>query len=106
MSKHTLAELPVKEPVAGFRGRFVNTPTMTLAYWKIKEGATLPEHAHPHEQVLNVIRGTLELTIGGAVHQLHAGMVYAIPGDVPHAARAVTDCYVIDVFHPVREDYQ
>lgn len=34
------------------------------------------------------------------------GMVAFIPGAVPHSARALTACEVLDVWHPVREDYR
>jgi len=29
-----------------------------------------------------------------------------IPGGVPHAGKSITESRVIDVFHPVREDYR
>lgn len=46
------------------------------------------------------------MTIGGELCQLTAGMYYVIPSNVWHGAVAVTDCKVIDVFNPVREDYR
>jgi quercetin dioxygenase-like cupin family protein len=66
----------------------------------------LPSHAHPHEQLTTVLSGELELTVGGEVRVLRAGMVAFIPGGVPHSARALTACEVMDVFHPVRDDYR
>ena len=50
--------------------------------------------------------GELELMVDGTRHTLRAGDVYAIPGNVTHSARALTDCRVLDVFAPVREDYR
>ena len=79
---------------------------MTFAWWTIDEGAEVPEHQHPHEQVVNVLEGALALTVDGAEHVLHAGDVVAIPGGVRHAARALSPCRVLDVFSPVREDYR
>ncbi|MBU6997344.1 MAG: cupin domain-containing protein [Theionarchaea archaeon] len=95
-----------KEIIPGYRGRFVHSENMTLAYWNITAGAALPEHTHPHEQVVNVIEGTMELTVEGEVYQLGEGSVLVIPGGVPHAGKSITRCRVIDVFFPVREDYQ
>ncbi|NOY99054.1 MAG: cupin domain-containing protein, partial [Chloroflexi bacterium] len=37
---------------------------------------------------------------------LEPGAVAVIPPDVPHAGRAVTDCRIIDVFYPTREEYK
>ncbi|MGC1120301.1 MAG: cupin domain-containing protein [Candidatus Methanofastidiosia archaeon] len=101
-----LSNVKGKEIIPGYHGKFVHTENMTLAYWNITAGAPLPEHAHPHEQVVNVIEGTMELTVGSEVHELKEGSVMVIPGGVPHSGKAVTECRVIDVFYPVREDYR
>jgi len=101
-----LNEMEEKEMVPGFFGRFIHTENMTLAYWRIAPGSVLPEHSHPQEQVVNLILGTLKLTVDGTEHTLRSGSVAIIPPDVPHSGRAVTDCRVIDVFYPVRDDYK
>ena len=101
-----LDTLPVREVFPGFHGRFVHSDSMTLAYWNIDEGAMAPAHAHPHEQVVTMQEGELELVVGGATHHLRAGDIVPIPGNVVHSARALTACRVLDVFSPVREDYR
>ncbi|MBT5925368.1 MAG: cupin domain-containing protein [Verrucomicrobia bacterium] len=101
--KDTLEE---KKLIPGFRVRFVHGDTMTLAYWTIDKGAKLPEHAHPHEQICNVINGQFELVIDGEALTLHAGDVGVIPSQAIHAGTALTDCQIIDAFQPVREDYR
>ncbi|MCK4762745.1 MAG: cupin domain-containing protein [Candidatus Aminicenantes bacterium] len=95
-----------KTPVPGFRVRFVHSDNLTLAYWNIDAGAALPEHSHPHEQVANVIEGKFEFNLAGEIKVIEPGDVVTIPGDVKHAGKAVTDCRIIDVFYPVREDYK
>ena len=95
-----------KEVVTGVHGKFVHSPHMTMAWWHIEEGAMLPEHSHEHEQVVNVIEGTLEISSGGKKWTLGPGSVLAIPSGVPHLARGVTECRVIDAFYPAREDYK
>lgn len=82
----------------------IHGESMTIAHWTFVSGTELPEHSHPHEQIALVVEGELELTIDGDIHVLRSGDAAVIPGDVPHAARAVTVCRVIDTFHPVRED--
>jgi len=101
-----LDEIEQKEIVPGFHVRFVHSEGMTLAYWKIDAGSALPDHSHPHEQVVNMIEGTLKLTVAGESREIGPGSVVVIPPDVPHAGAAITDCRVIDAFHPVREDYR
>lgn len=79
---------------------------MTSVSWNIAAGALLPEHAHPHEQVAHVLSGEFELTIGGETQRLGPGMVAFVPPNVTHSGRALTECRIIDVFHPVRDDYR
>lgn len=94
-----------KEVAPGFHGRFVHGDNISVAHWEIKAGSSIPAHQHVHEMIVNVISGKLELTIGDEVKILESGMGATIPSNIPHRATALTDCYVIDVFHPVRADY-
>lgn len=106
MEEIRLESIAEKELVPGFRVRFVHSQNMTFAYWNITAGAALPSHSHPHEQVANVIEGQFELTVDGESKQLEAGSVVVISSDAVHSGRAITDCRIIDVFYPVREDYR
>jgi quercetin dioxygenase-like cupin family protein len=99
-------EIEEREIIPGFKGRFINTENLTVVHWYINAGSSLQEHSHPHEQVTNLIEGEFEFTLDGEVTKLTAGGVVAIPSDVKHSAKAITDCYVVDVFYPVREDYK
>ena len=73
---------------------------------EIDEGAAFPEHEHPHEQIVSVIDGTLELTVDGTTHALERGAVFVIPPHVLHKGRALTPCRVLDAFAPGRDDYR
>lgn len=97
---------PAREYIPGFVGRMIHSERMTFALWEVAEGAILPLHSHPHEQVVHVLEGRLELEAGGVVTVVGPGTVFAIPSGVPHRGRALTDCRVMDVFAPVREDYR
>lgn len=95
-----------KELVPGITGYYAHGANMTFGYVEIKAGSDLPAHHHPHEQITYIIEGQLDMMIDGKPCSLTAGMYYVIPSNVPHGAVAVTDCKVIDVFNPVREDYR
>ena len=101
-----LAKLEEKEPVPGYRAVFVHSESMTLAYWTVAEGAVMPEHSHPHEQVASVVEGRFELTMAGETKILDPGSVASIPPNTPHTGKALTLCHLIDAFHPVREDFR
>lgn len=101
-----IKDLPAKQLVKGIMGHYAHGSTMTLGYVEIEEGSDLPEHHHVHEQITFIIEGQLDMVIGGEFYSLTTGMFHVIPSHTPHSAFAKTACKVIDVFHPVREDYK
>jgi quercetin dioxygenase-like cupin family protein len=73
---------------------------------EFEPGGEVSQHSHPHEQLGYVLEGDLALAIVDQIHDLAAGDAYRIPGGAEHAARSTGGCLVLDVFHPVREDYR
>ena len=106
MAIYETEKLKVKEVLPGFLGRFIHTDSMTTAFWEIHEGSELPLHAHPHEQITIVLDGKLSMTMNDDTRTLEKGMVMTIPSNAVHSGRALTDCRVLDIFSPVREDYR
>lgn len=101
-----LDNIPGRELIPGFTGKFVHGAQGTLAFWDIKKDCRMPEHHHPHEQITHIVSGELEMTIGGETMLLTAGTVHVIPSNTPHSAIARADCKVIDSFSPARDDYR
>ena len=106
MKQVNLQDLEKREIMPGFHGRMVHSDNMSFVYWDINAGALLPEHSHMHEQVVNVITGEFELVVNGESQTLGPMEVACIPSSAIHSGKAITDCYIIDVFYPVREDYR
>jgi len=106
MITYELNSIKEKEPFPGCKVRFVHSENMTFAYWTFTAGATLPSHSHVHEQVGSIIQGEMDLTVDGETKRLAAGSVVVIPSNAKHSVKTITECYVVDVFYPVREDYR
>lgn len=112
MSEHAiprtieLEQVEQKELLPGVKVRFVHSDSMTVAYWEFEAGAVIPLHDHYHEQIANLTEGEFELTVDGTPILLQPGIVVVIPGGVPHSGKAITASRIIDIFHPVREDYR
>jgi quercetin dioxygenase-like cupin family protein len=69
--------------------------------------AVVEEHSHPHEQTGMMLSGHAVFNIGGVEKTLGPGDFYIIPGNVKHRVVALDEeVRVLDVFHPVREEYR
>ena len=98
--------IPTKEIAPGYFSKLIHTSNNTINFIEVKAGSAVPLHSHVHEQCAFVIEGQFELTVNGQPQILDAGLFAVIPSNVPHSGYAVTDCKLIDVFSPVREDYR
>jgi len=106
MTVVALNEVASREIFPGFQARVVHSARVSESWVEAEAGASFPEHRHPHEQIVNVLQGELELTVGGVTHRLTAGQVLVIAPEVPHSGRAISQCRVLDVFAPTREEYR
>ncbi|WP_190809654.1 cupin domain-containing protein [Flagellimonas sp. S3867] len=101
-----LKNIPSKEIMPGYHGKMVHSDTMTWAFWDVEKDAEVPEHHHVHEQIMHVLEGSFEFTLGGNTKVYVPGDVVIIPSNVPHSGKALTECKLMDVFSPAREEYR
>ncbi len=100
-----LSEIP-GEPITPLATRkIVPGEKMMMVHWQMKKGADSAGHHHPHEQLVYVLSGKLNLRVGEEWHILGPGGVVMIPGGVVHQAEVLEDTIVVDVFSPPREDF-
>lgn len=62
-------------------------------------------HSHPHHQMVYVVRGHIRFEARGRSWEMRAGDSVAVEGGVEHAASAIEESEVLDIFTPFREDY-
>ncbi|MGE3806654.1 MAG: cupin domain-containing protein [Gemmataceae bacterium] len=79
---------------------------MMLSYVTMAAGAVVEEHSHPHEQVGMMIEGKARFIIGGEEKIVGPGDMYRIPGNVRHKVICLEAARVLDIFHPIREEYR
>ena len=95
-----------KELAPGITGYYAHGEQSSFGYVELKKGSKVPLHSHINEQITYIIKGQLDMMIGGVPFSLTDGMYHVIHANVPHSAIAITDCKLIDAFAPVREDYK
>lgn len=93
-------------PEPGLRRQVMSySPGIMLVRHKMEPGWVGAAHSHPHEQLVFVVSGAIELTIAGVAHALSAGDSILVAGGVQHQARTDRASEVLDVFTPFRADY-
>ena len=94
------------EPLNERIGRqMLNGEAMTLARITLAQGAVVPEHSHPNEQIATVLSGRVRFRLGDEERVVDALASVLIPGGVPHEVEALEDSVVLDAFAPRREDW-
>ena len=99
-------ELPVEQLAPLLSRRYLSTATMTAAQFQLKRGCAVPRHQHENEQLSFVLSGALKYISDSGEHVVKAGGFFIIPANVPHAAEALEDSLVLDVFAPPRADWE
>jgi quercetin dioxygenase-like cupin family protein len=95
------------ELAQGVSGRPLFGEAAMLNLIRFEPEATVPLHSHPHEQLGIVLEGMQALVVDGEAHELGPFEAYVLPGGVEHSAYCGPQgALVLDVFTPVREDYE
>ena len=87
------------------RKTLVHGDKTLMTEFRMRKGAVLPRHSHPHEQTGYLVKGRIRLSIGTEEHEAQVGDSWCIPGGVEHGADILEDSVAIEVFSPVRDDY-
>jgi quercetin dioxygenase-like cupin family protein len=77
-----------------------------LAQVYLKRGCLVPMHAHESEQMTYILQGALKFLIEGEEITVREGEVLHIPPRVAHQAEALEDTFELDVFSPIRPEWQ
>jgi len=105
MQAYTWETVAVEQLTDSIRRRMIVGSREMLVRWEFRKGALAARHNHPHEQIVMMIEGKLQLTVGNTSTTMTPGDIVVIPPDVPHAALALEDTVVLDIFSPPREDF-
>ena len=97
------------EIVNSFMSRqIVSGEKLMIARIRFKDGFIVPLHSHVHEQVTQVISGTMRFWFGENKEQmmdLNAGDVVVIPSNLPHEALIIGEVEEVDTWAPPRQDW-
>jgi quercetin dioxygenase-like cupin family protein len=108
LTKINWDEVPTEEVTPAMHRKMVWGEKLMIAKMKFKDGFLVPLHHHHHEQVTQVLSGTIRFWLGENKEQvmdIGPGDVLVIPGNLPHEALMIGDVEEIDTWSPPRQDW-
>jgi quercetin dioxygenase-like cupin family protein len=106
MLTHRSSATPVEMQPGVVRRTLTAGERTMLIEVTLAQGALVPLHTHPHEQIGYLASGRLLFELGDERRELSAGDSWLVPSDVPHQVTALEPSVAIDVFAPPREEYR
>ncbi len=102
-----VSEIPAIPLMPGVVTRIVPGKNLTLSVPSIDPYVVGTSHSHPHEQMIVVLEGQIDVVVDGKLYPVKAGEVIVIPGDVPHAGiTGEHSCRILEIFSPARKDFE
>ena len=108
LTKIKWEEVPTEEVTPSMHRKIITGEKLMVAKMKFKDGFLVPLHHHFHEQVTQVLTGTIRFWFGENKEQvmdLGPGDVVVIPSNLPHEALMIGEVEEIDTWSPPRQDW-
>ena len=100
------SSIPVEQIADGIERQMIWGEQLMVCRLRIAPRVVTAIHAHPHEQITLVERGSVRFTIAGQERVSSAGDVLHFPSQCEHGATMLDEEVVlIDIFSPVREEF-
>jgi quercetin dioxygenase-like cupin family protein len=61
----------------------------SVTLFAFDKGQDLSEHTVPHDALVHVLDGEVEITVAGTAHRLEGGEIIVMPANRPHSVKAV-----------------
>ncbi len=103
---HDLNDVQLTELQPGANSRLIGGHGAQLSFLRLDPGMNFAAHLHPEEQLMVVLRGSIdELILDASVTMKKGGLLF-LPATMVHGGKVGDQgCDVLDVFFPPRPDY-
>jgi quercetin dioxygenase-like cupin family protein len=102
-----IAEVGPRDIWESVTARAIESERLTMAFVELEPNAVVPEHRHENEQVGIMLQGSGTFRVGDETMEIRPGSTWRILSNVPHQLDVGPDgAIVIDIFAPVRADWQ
>jgi gluconolactonase len=101
-----LHDIQFTELQPGANSRLIAGHGAQLSFLQMSPGLSFAAHLHPEEQLMVVLRGSIDELILDRTAAMTAGDLLYLPGTMVHGGKVGDKgCDVLDVFFPPRPDY-
>jgi quercetin dioxygenase-like cupin family protein len=76
-------------------GRLITGEQIEVGLLSYKAGEGAKQHAHPHEQIIIILKGKCRMSIAGKSDIIGVGQAVLIPPNVPHALDVLEDTEIV-----------
>jgi gluconolactonase len=102
-----LHDVQFTELQPGANSRLIGGRGAQLSFLQMNPGLNFAAHLHPEEQLMIVLRGSIDELILDGTSAMTKGDLLYLPGTMVHGGTVGdTGCDVLDVFFPPRTDYE
>ena len=87
--------------------RIMSSERMMVTHLNAKKGAFVPLHHHEAEQIILVLKGKIEATMGkekDTSKVIGPGSIWVVPSNCPHSVKYIEDTDAMEVVSPPRLD--
>lgn len=104
---YNLHDIQFTELVPGASSRLISGRGAQLSFIRMDPGSFFAHHNHPEEQLMVVLRGAVEEIILDGTAPMQAGDLLYLPAGMVHGGtNSPKGCDALDIFWPVRPDYE
>lgn len=98
--------IPIEQVAEGIERQMIWGEQLMVCRLRIAPRVVTAVHAHPHEQITLVERGTVRFIVDGRERISSPGDVLHFPAQCEHGATMLEEEVVlIDIFSPIRQDF-
>ena len=99
-------DIPLQDMGGGVSRKILSyNDQMMIVEVHFEKGGVGQMHTHPHLQSTYVQSGRFVFTIDGETVEIAQGDTLLFPSSIPHGTVCVEAGVLIDIFHPMREDF-
>ncbi len=69
--------------------QIIKKPNGNVTLFAFDKDESLSEHTSPFEALVNIVEGSMEITIGGNLFTVEEGEILLLPPDIPHGLIAL-----------------